>query len=92
VPFPFTGTIDEIRVYYGQVEADEIARHGAATDRKGAKDPRLVLSLSFDAGEAKDAQGKRWGQTSFFVFVSRFGQVAMSLRRRWPDEKSPMSL
>ena len=58
VPFPFTGTIDEIRVYYGQVQPDEIARHCAAADRKGAKDTRLVLSLSFDAGKAKDESGR----------------------------------
>jgi hypothetical protein len=57
-PFPFTGTIDEIRVYHGQVTADEIARHCAAADRQRDRDARLVLLLSFDNGEAKDRSGR----------------------------------
>jgi outer membrane protein assembly factor BamB len=79
VPFSFTGMIDEVRVYYGTVEADEIARHSAApgqesaaervagtrrvpsTPRRGpsaVKDARLVLSMSFDGGDAKDESGR----------------------------------
>ncbi len=57
-PFSFTGTIDEVRVYYGAVEAEEIARHFAAPDEKAVKDARLVLSMSFDAGDAKDDSGR----------------------------------
>ncbi len=57
-PFSFTGMIDEVRVYYGTVEADEIARHYAAPDRKDAKDARLVLCMSFDTGDAKDESGR----------------------------------
>jgi hypothetical protein len=57
-PFSFTGMIDEIRVYYGPVEAEEIARHAAATGEKDVKDSRLVLAMSFDGGKAKDASGR----------------------------------
>jgi hypothetical protein len=57
-PFSFTGMIDEVRVYYGAVEADEIARHAATTARKDVKDARLVLSMSFDGGDAKDESGR----------------------------------
>ena len=58
VPFSFTGTIDEVRVYFGNVEAGEIARHSADPDEKAAKDARLVLCMSFDDGEAKDESGR----------------------------------
>jgi hypothetical protein len=58
VPFSFTGTIDEVRVYYGKVEAEEIAQHCSTPEREGAKDARLVLSMSFDAGDAKDESGR----------------------------------
>jgi len=53
-PFSLTGAIDEVRVYYGAVEAGEIARHCAEPGQKAAKDARLVLCMSFDAGDAKD--------------------------------------
>ncbi|MHC4401253.1 MAG: LamG domain-containing protein, partial [Planctomycetota bacterium] len=58
VPFSFTGLIDEVRVFHGTVEADEIARHCSTPSQKDAKDARLVLSMSFDAGEAKDDSGR----------------------------------
>ena len=58
VPFSFTGMIDEVRVYHGTVEADEIARHCLTTGEKDAKDARLVLAMSFDAGDAKDESGR----------------------------------
>lgn len=57
VPCPFTGAIDEVRVYYGPVTADEIARHSATPESKGADGARLVLCMSFDAGDAKDESG-----------------------------------
>jgi len=56
-PFSFTGMIDEVRVYHGSVEADEIARHAATPGRKALKDARLVLCMSFDDGQAKDESG-----------------------------------
>jgi len=57
-PCSFTGSIDEVRVYYGTVKEDEIARHYATPDKKGAKDARLVLCMSFDAGDARDESGR----------------------------------
>ena len=57
-PFHFTGLIDEVRVYYGKVDPDEIAPRTAATKPTDAKDTRLVLSMSFDAGDAKDESGR----------------------------------
>ncbi len=58
VPFSFTGSIDEVRIYYGAVEADEIARHSAAPGQKAAKDAQLVLCMSFDTGDAQDESGR----------------------------------
>jgi hypothetical protein len=57
-PFSFTGVIDEVRVYHGELNADEISAHFVAPDRTATKDPRLVLSMSFDAGDAKDESGR----------------------------------
>jgi len=54
VPFSFTGMIDEVRVFYGPVEPDEIARQFSSAGQDRDKDPRLVLSMSFDSGKARD--------------------------------------
>jgi len=58
VPFSFTGLIDEVRIYHGDVAAEEIARHCATPNAAPAKDARLVLSMSFDANGARDASGR----------------------------------
>ncbi len=57
-PFPFTGSIDEVAIYYGSLDAQEIARHHAGTANSGKQDPRLVLSMSFDADDARDESGR----------------------------------
>jgi len=57
-PFSLTGSIDEVRIYHGVVQAGEIAQHCAQPGQKAAKDARLVLCMSFDAGDAKDESGR----------------------------------
>jgi len=56
-PLPFTGLIDEVRVYYGTVSDAEIARHSTAPGKAAAKDARLVLCMTFDKGKATDESG-----------------------------------
>jgi hypothetical protein len=57
VPYPFTGMIDEVRVFHGAVTAEEIAEHCRATDKLADKHNRLVLRMTFDDGDAKDESG-----------------------------------
>ena len=56
-PFPFTGLIDEVRVYHGALTAAEIARHAANPADTEAKDAELVLHFDFEKGAARDKSG-----------------------------------
>jgi len=56
VPYPFTGLIDEVRVYHGAVSAEDVDRR--------FKDPKatietatLVFATTFDDGKAQDISG-----------------------------------
>ncbi|MDH3583072.1 MAG: PQQ-binding-like beta-propeller repeat protein [Phycisphaerae bacterium] len=56
-PLAFSGTIDEVRLYYGTVTADDIrARHATPATAK-ATGAKLVLACSFDKGGARDTSG-----------------------------------
>lgn len=55
---PFTGLIDEVRVFHGELSADEIATHAAQPGANRADNAELVLSLTFDKQPAKDKSGK----------------------------------
>lgn len=57
-PFPLTGDIDEVRIYYRALSDDEVARHYADPAAVPATDKALVLYLPFDDGTARDASGK----------------------------------
>ncbi|MBN1420697.1 MAG: PQQ-binding-like beta-propeller repeat protein [Planctomycetes bacterium] len=71
-PFPFTGLIDELRIYHRALSEAEIA--GEAKDDAG-----LVLAYSFDAGDAADASGKKNdGEVSGAVVVD--GKVGRAMR------------
>ncbi len=52
-----TGLIDEVRVYHGPFTAADAKARFEKPDAAVAKDAKLVLSCSFDKGEAKDASG-----------------------------------
>ncbi|MCK4293189.1 MAG: PQQ-binding-like beta-propeller repeat protein [Planctomycetes bacterium] len=56
-PLPFTGLIDEVRVFYGSVSDDEIQKHSIAPGRLEADAAKLVLCMSFDKGRAADESG-----------------------------------
>lgn len=56
-PFGFTGLIDEVRVTHRALKPEEIRRRFTNPGEAPAKDPKLVLALSFDAGDAADASG-----------------------------------
>ena len=56
-PFVFTGLVDELRIFHGTVTANEIHQHCATPATAAVKDATLVLSCSFDDGEAADASG-----------------------------------
>ncbi len=57
-PFPYTGLIDEVRVYHGSIAAEEIARQYAGSGEREKSDPRLVLWMNFAEGDAQDASGR----------------------------------
>ena len=54
---PFTGVIDEVRVYHGTLSAAEIGKHFSEPGSAAAENAKLVLSCSFDKGKATDASG-----------------------------------
>ncbi len=56
-PFNLGGAIDEVRVFFGTVSAEEIAAHAAEPENASAKDARLVARLTFDKGRARDVSG-----------------------------------
>jgi len=55
-PSRFTGTIDEVRVYFGEVSDAEIEKHSTTPGKAEVKDAKLVLCLTFDKN-ASDASG-----------------------------------
>jgi len=58
-PLGFSGLIDEVRVYFGTVTAEDVRRR-FQTPELGSPSPdgaKLVLSCSFDSGDARDASG-----------------------------------
>jgi len=56
-PFGLTGLIDEVRVYYGSITAAEIKARYEHPDKATPKTAKVVLALSFDKGNARDASG-----------------------------------
>jgi hypothetical protein len=57
-PLAFDGLIDEVRVYQGNLTAEEIDQHYRSPgDAKAAA--KLVFSMSFDDGKATDASGNK---------------------------------
>lgn len=58
-PFAFTGIIDDVKIFYGSVTAEEIQKHYADPKNTAVKQATLVLSCSFDKGDAVDASGNK---------------------------------
>ena len=54
---PFDGMIDEVRVYSRALTSIEISQLAEAADSAKTPESGLVLSYSFDSGNAKDASG-----------------------------------
>ena len=75
---PFTGLIDEVRVYHRALTAGEIAGH-AAEPEAGAADKALVLAFSFDKGDAADGSGKGNNGTPVGV-TAVAGRVGQGMR------------
>jgi hypothetical protein len=56
VPYPFTGLIDEVRVYHGTVSAEDVDRR--FKDSKATiETAKLVFATTFDDGKAQDISG-----------------------------------
>ena len=55
-PYPFTGAIDEVRVYHRALTPAEVQQHCRGTEG-AAEDGSLVLYYSFDKGDAADQSG-----------------------------------
>ncbi len=58
-PFGLIGVIDEVRVYFRALSADEIQRHYERPGPPPAGEHGLVLCLSFDKGDATDDSGNK---------------------------------
>ena len=58
-PHGFTGTIDEVRVYHGELSEDEIRERVTDLGRASARSATLVLECAFDDGDGKDGSGNR---------------------------------
>ncbi|MFO8013758.1 MAG: PQQ-binding-like beta-propeller repeat protein [Phycisphaerae bacterium] len=58
-PYPFTGLIDEVRVYHGTVTAEEIAKHAESPGETAAGDADLVLRFTFEKDRARDKSGHK---------------------------------
>jgi len=56
-PYAFTGCIDEVRVFHGEVTDAEVGAHAAAAGKVQAEKAKLVLCLSFDT-DAGDTSGR----------------------------------
>ena len=58
-PFPFKGLIDEVRIYHHALSDAEIRKHASSVSPEGFETTDLVLWYSFDAGDARDASGRK---------------------------------
>ena len=58
-PFPFTGRIDDVRVYHGAVTDAEIRKHRDAPGETAAAGATLVLRYTFDKNDAADDSGSK---------------------------------
>jgi len=57
--FPFTGLIDDVRVYHRALDAAEIAEHASAAEGFVPSRDGLVLCCGFEDGKATDTSGKK---------------------------------
>ena len=53
-PYPFTGLIDDVRIYHGDITAEEVAALSAGSKPANAD---LVLACDFEGGTAADSSG-----------------------------------
>ena len=56
-PFGLKGNIDDVRLYFGNVSAAEIAAHAANPTDVAAQKAKLVAHYTFDDGKAADMSG-----------------------------------
>ncbi|MEA1950592.1 MAG: PQQ-binding-like beta-propeller repeat protein, partial [Planctomycetota bacterium] len=87
-PFPFTGLIDEVRVYHGNLTAEEIRRHADKPKDTSTAAAEIVLHYTFENGKARDLSGKNnHGKPSGVTAVKgKLGQ-ALRLTGRAPANK-----
>lgn len=58
INFPFAGVIDEVRIYHGELSSADIKKLATAPGNNIPENVELVLNMSFDKENAKDASGK----------------------------------
>lgn len=98
-PLALTGSIDEVRVYDGTLTEEEIKTHFSDPGNASAEKAKLVLSYSFDDGNATDAsgsenhgklagaqptKGKHGGAMAFTGPVA--GNAGSFVRHRWNSD------
>ena len=78
-PYAFTGMIDEVRLYHRELASPEVKSHHENAGNLEAEDAGLVLSCSFDNGDAKDQSGRNNHGQSNGVQVAA-GKVGSAFR------------
>jgi len=58
-PSLFRGSIDDVRIYHGDVTASEIVAHARSEKEVSAARAKLVLHSTFNRGEAQDSSGQK---------------------------------
>ncbi len=101
--FPFTGLIDDPRIYHGEMAADTVRKLAGGQEETQTGGPTLVLHHTYDTGKAEDASGHRnagqiigakvvegkLGKALAFVGVMPGAQPATKVRYEW-SQKAPL--
>lgn len=58
-PFALKGQIDEVRLFFAELSAEEIAARAANPGAEKAAEAEAVLAVTFDSGKAIDSSGKK---------------------------------
>ncbi len=82
-PHGFTGIIDEVRIFYGPVTAEEIRAHAERPGETDVKQAKVIASYSFDKGKARDGSGNNnHGKVENTVGVTGKAGYALSFKGR----------
>ena len=94
-PFPFAGLIDEVRLYFGTLSADDIKSRLLAPKKDAPKNAKIVLACSFERGAVDSSgnnnHGKITGADSAKGVFGKAIQFGSKQSGRRPKGKKPKS-